>query len=122
MQTLTRMNEVIIEDYYHMTTMDQNANWMKKTRLSSKKNYLYLRGPFSTLIFTSKFLTTSLNVHTRRRRKLYFSLMYTMYVNASINTPTYTHVTLYIVRRVHPLGLKLGVELLNFLRTNIWSC
>ena len=31
MQTLTRMNKVVIEDYYHMTTMDENVNWMKQT-------------------------------------------------------------------------------------------
>jgi hypothetical protein len=29
-QTLTKMNSVIIEDYYHMTTIDENVKWLKK--------------------------------------------------------------------------------------------
>ena len=33
MQTVTRMNMVVIEDYYHMTTMVKNVNWMKLTHL-----------------------------------------------------------------------------------------
>ena len=33
MQTLTRMDKVIIEDYYHMTIGDENVNWMKLTHL-----------------------------------------------------------------------------------------
>jgi hypothetical protein len=28
---LTRMYKVVIEYYNHMTTMDENANWMKLT-------------------------------------------------------------------------------------------
>ena len=31
MQTLTRMDKVVIEDYYHMTVGDENVNWMKLT-------------------------------------------------------------------------------------------
>ena len=37
MQTPTRMDKVIIEDYYHMTTMDENMNWMKLTNQFSDK-------------------------------------------------------------------------------------
>ena len=39
-------------------------------------------------------------------RKKYTSLMYTMYSNAGYNTPCYTHVGLYVVRRVHPMCSK----------------
>ena len=31
MQTLTRIDIVVIEDYYHMKTMDENVNSMKPT-------------------------------------------------------------------------------------------
>ena len=41
---------------------------------------------------------------TKQKQKL--SLMYTMYVNASINTPSYTHISSYIVCRFHPPGKK----------------
>ena len=30
--------------------------------------------------------------------------MYTMYINASNNTPSYTHISSYIIWRVHPSG------------------
>ena len=33
MHILTRMNKVVIEDFYHMTTMDEDVNWMKLTHL-----------------------------------------------------------------------------------------
>ena len=36
---------VVIEDYYHMTTIDENMNWMKITHLFSN-NSLNLRAPF----------------------------------------------------------------------------
>ena len=32
-------------------------------------------------------------------------LMYTMYVNASINNPSHTCISLYIVFKVHPKGI-----------------
>ena len=35
MQTQTRMDKVVIEGYYQMTTMDENVNWMKLTHLLS---------------------------------------------------------------------------------------
>ena len=37
MQFLRRMNKVVIEDYYHMTTTDENVNRMKLTRPLSKR-------------------------------------------------------------------------------------
>ena len=36
MQTLTRTYMVVIEDYDHMTTKDENMNKMKLTHLFSK--------------------------------------------------------------------------------------
>ena len=29
MQTPTRMDKVAIEDYYHMTTLNEDVNWME---------------------------------------------------------------------------------------------
>ena len=36
MQTPIRMDKVVIKDYYHMTTMDENVNWMELTHMLSK--------------------------------------------------------------------------------------
>ena len=44
------MNKVVIEDFYNMTTIDENMNWMKLTHVLSKKSlnlmapllYIYL--------------------------------------------------------------------------------
>ena len=30
MQTLTGMDKVLIEDCYHLTTMEENVNWKKQ--------------------------------------------------------------------------------------------
>ena len=57
MQTPTRMDKVVIKDYYHMTTVDENVNGMKLTNLLSISS-LYLRGPCWTFMFTSIFLIT----------------------------------------------------------------
>ena len=54
MQTLTRTHVVVIEDFDHMTTMDENVNCTKITHLLSKKISLNLRAPFCTSTFTSK--------------------------------------------------------------------
>ena len=35
MQTRTTSGVVVIEDYYHMTIMDESINWMKLTHLLS---------------------------------------------------------------------------------------
>ena len=37
-----------------------------------------------------------------------FSLRYIVHANASINTPSYTHVSLYIIWSVYPQGFKLA--------------
>ena len=50
MQTPRRMNEVVIEDYYHMTTIDENVNWMELAHLLSSFS-LNPRVPFCTSIF-----------------------------------------------------------------------
>ena len=36
MQTLTRMDKVVIEDYYGMTSVDENVNEMKLTHVLLK--------------------------------------------------------------------------------------
>ena len=89
MQTPTRMNKVVIEDYYHMTTMNE-------TNTSIVKFPANPRVPFCTSTFTSTFLIAFLHVHTREKQYLFF--VYTMYVNASNNTPSYT----YMVRMKRP--------------------
>ena len=39
--------------------------------------------------------------------------MYTIYANASKNTPFYTHVDLYVVRRVHTIGWEAQIGIKN---------
>ena len=72
MQTLTKMNKVVIGHYYHVTIMDENENWMKLAHLLSILS-LNLEAPFYASTFTSRFLKAFLNVHTREN--LYLSLM-----------------------------------------------
>ena len=59
--TLKRMNLVVIEDYYHVTTINENMYWMKLIHLLSIFS-LNLRVPFSTSTFTSNSLIEFLNV------------------------------------------------------------
>ena len=59
------MDKAIIEDHYHMTTMEENMNLMKLAHLLSIIS-LNLKGPVCTFTFTSKFLIAFLNVHTRK--------------------------------------------------------
>ena len=99
MQTLTRMDRVVIEDYYYTTIADENMNWMKLTHpLSSFP--LNLRAPFCISTFTLYFLIAFLDIQTRENNASPFK--FTMYTNASNNAPSYTHVSLYMVWRVHP--------------------
>jgi hypothetical protein len=46
MQTPTRMDKVVIEDYYHTTKMNENMNWMELMHLLSNFFLLTLRPPF----------------------------------------------------------------------------
>ena len=65
MQSLTQTNmEVNIENYDHMTTKDENVNWMKLTHLLSVFS-LDLKAPFCISNFTSKNIITFLDVRTR---------------------------------------------------------
>ena len=59
MQTPTRMDKVVIEDYYHMTTMDENMNWMELTHSLP----IFPQTPIS--LCTSTFTSTFLDVHTK---------------------------------------------------------
>ena len=56
--------KAVIENYYHMTTMDESMNWMEVTHLLSIFS-LNPRAPFCMITFTSTFLMSFLNVHTR---------------------------------------------------------
>ena len=95
LQTLTRMGKVVFEDDDHMTTMDENTNWMKLTHVLSK--FSLDLWACCTFTFTSRFLIAFLNVQIRQKNHL--SLKYTMYANALNNTLSYTHVSLYVVWR-----------------------
>ena len=53
MQTLTTTHLVVNKDYDHMTTMDENVNWMKLTHLLSIY-FVNLKAPFCTSTCTSK--------------------------------------------------------------------
>ena len=77
MQTLTRMSKVVIEDYHHMTTMDEIVNWMKPIYLLSKTS-LNLRAPFCSFIFTSKFFLAFLIMHTKKNNASPLCILYTL--------------------------------------------
>jgi hypothetical protein len=71
--------------------------------LLSWKIFLTLGPPFAfEHIYISKNLIAFLDVHTRENEDL--SIMYTMYTNASNNTPFYIHIDLHIIWRIHHLG------------------
>ena len=61
----TRTYMVLIKDYDHMTTMNENVNWMKPTHLLS--NFANLRAPFCTSTFTSQKPIAFLDVHTKEK-------------------------------------------------------
>ena len=54
-------------------------------------------------------------MYTLEKKKHVF-LMYSMYVNASNNTPTYTHVSSYMVWRVQPWPGIRGTQVLSSVR------
>ena len=58
------------------------------------------KAPFCTSTFTPKFLIAFQSIHTREKQYLF--LLYNMYPNASNNTPFYTCVCVYMVRKVQP--------------------
>ena len=62
MQTLTKFDKVVIEDYYHMTTMVKNVNWIKQTHLLLIFP-LILRPLFVHLPLHQKFLISFLYLH-----------------------------------------------------------
>ena len=82
------MHKVVIEDYKHMTIMDENVHWMELTHLLSR-NFLKPQAPFCTFTFTSTLLIAFLNVQAREKNNASSSLMHVVYANASNNTPSY---------------------------------
>jgi hypothetical protein len=63
MQTLTRIDRVDIEDYYHMTLVDKNVNWMKLTHLLLRLSLNIAQFCIST--FTLDLLIAFLDIHIR---------------------------------------------------------
>ena len=62
MQTPSINEHVVSEDYYHMTTINENMIWIKLIYLLSTFS-LNFRAPFCTFNFTSKFLRAFLNAN-----------------------------------------------------------
>ena len=68
------MDKVVVQDYYHVTTMDENVNWMKLAHLLS----IFIinpRGSFRTSTFASTFSVAFSNVHIVLRK-----IMHVLYV------------------------------------------
>ena len=83
--------------------------WLKVTHILSSFT-LNFRVPFRTSTVPLYFLTTFWDVYIREKE--YLSIYYGMYANASNNAPSYTHISLYLVWRVHTMGY---IVLHNFL-------
>jgi hypothetical protein len=98
MQAPWRMDEVVVEDYYHVTMMDETMNWMELTHLLSSFFSLNPRATSCTSTFTSTLWITFSSVNTRQNINL--SLVYSMLTNASNNIPLYTYIHSYVVWRV----------------------
>ena len=84
MQTPTRMDKEVIEDFYHMITMDKCE--LDETNTSNLKISLNHWAPFCTFTYTWKFSIAFKIVHTRENE--YLSFLYTMCTNASNNAPS----------------------------------
>ena len=48
------MDKVVIEDYYHMTTIDEKHELDETNTSNVKRKSLNLKAPFRKIIFTSK--------------------------------------------------------------------
>jgi hypothetical protein len=68
MQTLLGMDMAVIEDYYHMTIMDENMNWMKLTYLLSNFT-LNPTTSFAHLRLFQNLKNLFLNIHSREKKK-----------------------------------------------------
>ena len=66
METLSRMNMVVVKKYYHMTIMDENVSRMTFAHLLLKFS-LSIKALFCTSSFILKQLLSFLNVHTREK-------------------------------------------------------
>jgi len=66
MQILTRVDMVVIEDYYHITTLNENVIWMKRTHLLPSF-FLNPKASFCISTFNVKLLMTFLNVHNEEK-------------------------------------------------------
>ena len=64
------MDKGVVENYYNMTTIDENMNWMKDDLLS--KNPFSVKAPLYTSTFTSRFLIAYLNVQINTSYYVYY--------------------------------------------------
>jgi hypothetical protein len=99
------MDMIVIGDYYHMTIMDGNIKWMRLTHLLLIISRKHKPLPLLYIYVYFKVSIALLNVHTKEKRKKKKEKtllhMYIMYDNTSNNTPFYTHVSSYVIRRIH---------------------
>ena len=73
-------------------------------RLTNIVFNINLRASFCKSAFTLNILIAFSNVHTKEKR--YPSLKFTIYKDAANNTLSYTHVSSYMIGRIHPRGYK----------------
>ena len=91
-------------------TMEEIVNWMKLTHLFFFKIPLNLRVLLYILLYF-KIINTCFQMYKPKELIISFSYV-TMYANASNNTPSYTHVTLYVdLRSKSPPPLNLFFEI-----------
>ena len=114
------MDKGVIENFYHITTMNEFE--LDETNTYIVKFFSKPHGLLYIYIHSNKI--NSLLKCTHYRKWIPLSL-YSMYACASNNTPPYTHISLYMVRRVHPPGARVFYDELNniipSLKTNISS-
>ena len=77
-----------------MKAMDEDVKWMKPTHPLSTISP-NLRAPFRTTTFTS-YILIAFSMHTLEEN-ITSPGMYTMYAHASNNTPSYNHISSYMV-------------------------
>ena len=93
-QTLTRMDKVVIGDYYLMA----NNGWNHKLDETSTFVVNFFSKPYNPLLYNCLYFKNSKYLFKcKHKRRSNISLNYTMYTNISDNTPFYTHDNLCLV-------------------------
>ena len=96
------MDKGVIENFYHIRTMDEYE--LDETNTFIVKVLSKPSGPLLYIYLDFKKKMNSL-LKCIHYKKINTSPLF-MYANASTNTTSYTHVSLYVVWRVHPQGTR----------------